>query len=123
MLTKYRAREEKGPVRPLRLVLVSVLSTLLLSAAILGFAGKSGALDFLFSPYQDISFTYVASYRAGVKGWVITGYYGQEAAVVIPDKIGRVPVSGIGAGAFARSEKLTSVTLPSGLDTVGDSAF
>ncbi len=123
MLAAYRGRGGEKRVRPLRLVLVSVLSTLLVSAMALALAGKTGALDFLFSPQRDLAFTYVTSYREGVRGWVITGYYGLEEAVVIPDKINRIQVSGIGAGAFARSEKLTGITLPRSLEAIGDSAF
>ncbi|MHC1787822.1 MAG: leucine-rich repeat domain-containing protein [Christensenellales bacterium] len=123
MLASYRGKGEEERMRPLRLVLVSVLSTLLVSALALAFAGKSGALDFLFSPQRDLAFTYVTSYREGVRGWVITGYYGKEEAVVVPERIDRIPVSGIGAGAFARSEKLTAITLPASLATIGDSAF
>ena len=102
MLTGYRSRHDEKRIRPLRLVLVTALMTMLLCGALFVLAGPSGALDFLFSPKEDFFFTYVTSYRSGVKGWVITGYYGQETNIVIPEKIGSVPVSGIGAGAFAR---------------------
>ncbi|MBP0970497.1 MAG: leucine-rich repeat domain-containing protein, partial [Oscillospiraceae bacterium] len=54
----------------------------------------------------------------------ITGHTDDlPAAVVIPDEIGGVPVTGIGDNAFSWCEKLTSVTLPDSLTRIGVGAF
>ncbi len=46
-----------------------------------------------------------------------------EGEVVIPDKIGGVPVTIISDAAFYEAEGITAVTLPSSLKTIGASAF
>jgi hypothetical protein len=53
----------------------------------------------------------------------ITAYYGSGSAVNIPSQIEGVPVSGIGTGVFYHRDRLTSVTIPDGLTSIGERAF
>lgn len=53
----------------------------------------------------------------------INKYVGAGGDVVIPDEIGGLPVTQIGASAFANNSAIANVTLPAGLTTIGDSAF
>ena len=46
-----------------------------------------------------------------------------EGAMAIPDHIDGIPVVEIGKWAFARCEKITSVTLPDTVEVVGKCAF
>jgi hypothetical protein len=52
----------------------------------------------------------------------ITGYSGNGGAVTVPDTIGGDPVTSIGKEAFL-SGRLTSITLPDGLVSIGSLAF
>lgn len=54
----------------------------------------------------------------GSGGRVLTGYYGSEPHVTIPDG-----TTAIGKNAFYGNTALTSVTFPAGLKTIGDYAF
>lgn len=61
-----------------------------------------------------------------VKTGTILLYKGTDLNVVIPEELGGVTVKAIGDSAFNMHEtklKLTSVTLPSGLEVIGDRAF
>ena len=55
-------------------------------------------------------------------GCTITAYRGDDSAVVIPDRINGLPVVAIGPSAFA-GKTITSVTLPTWLTSIGESAF
>lgn len=57
------------------------------------------------------------------EGVTVTAYTGDESCVVIPETIDEKPVKGIGAFAFSRNSKLTSLTLPQGLNSIGVYAF
>lgn len=69
--------------------------------------------------------------RSGNYGYVvlkdgtaeISKYYGNDAKVTVPSKLGGKAVSSVGTGAFENNEKLTSVTVPSSVKTIGDYAF
>ena len=52
----------------------------------------------------------------------ITGYNGEDTDLAIPSEIGGYPVTAIGDGAFA-SAPITSVTVPSGVESIGYYAF
>ncbi|MDR0683777.1 MAG: leucine-rich repeat domain-containing protein [Spirochaetaceae bacterium] len=52
----------------------------------------------------------------------ITRYTGYGRTVVIPEKIGRSPVTSIGASAFYNND-LTSVTIPNSVTSIGEYAF
>ena len=52
----------------------------------------------------------------------ITRYKGIGGDVVIPDTIDGRPVTSIGVSAFGRT-KLTSITLPNSITTIGRDAF
>ena len=62
-------------------------------------------------------------YRVSNDKATITGYLGSSSAVTIPDTIGGYPVIGIGYGVFSGVTKLTQVTLPATLETIGQNAF
>ncbi len=54
---------------------------------------------------------------------IITGYYDPGGAVIIPDTIDGLPVTGIGTFAFRGHTSLTSVTIPDSVTSIGDHAF
>lgn len=53
----------------------------------------------------------------------ITRHRGTDEDVVIPDEIGGLPVTAIGAYAFRECTNLTSIHLPNSITTIGDWAF
>lgn len=53
----------------------------------------------------------------------ITGYYGEETAVVIPSEIEGYPVTSIGEYAFYACLDITSVEIPATVKTIGSNAF
>jgi hypothetical protein len=59
---------------------------------------------------------------AGVGG-IVTGYRGSGGAVVIPERLGGLPVTSIGDYAFRHQASLTSVTIPNSVTSIGDGAF
>ncbi len=68
---------------------------------------------------NSLALSYKKTSDGGVK---ITGYNGELTELVIPDDIMGMAVTEIGESAFV-GKKITSVTLPSTLLTVGDNAF
>jgi hypothetical protein len=52
----------------------------------------------------------------------ITGYTGSETKVIIPPKIGRLPVTHIGQDAF-KEKNLISVTIPRSVTSIGRDIF
>jgi len=52
----------------------------------------------------------------------ITGYKGSSKNVVIPEKVGGLPVGAIGERAF-RDKQLISVVIPNSVTHIGDRAF
>jgi hypothetical protein len=53
----------------------------------------------------------------------ITAYTGQGGAVTIPDIVGGLPVTTIGATAFYNNSLVTSVSISSNVNTIGEAAF
>jgi hypothetical protein len=53
----------------------------------------------------------------------ITGYYGIDSHVAIPDKIAGYPVTKIGNRAFIGSRLIRSVIIPLGIKSIGNRAF
>jgi hypothetical protein len=53
----------------------------------------------------------------------VTGYTGTDTAVVIPDTISGLPVTGIGFGTFHGCTNLTSITIPNGVTNIDWFAF
>lgn len=51
------------------------------------------------------------------------GFEGLQANVVIPDTFNELPVKEIGESAFANKTFVTSVVIPNGVETIGQSAF
>jgi hypothetical protein len=63
------------------------------------------------------------SYTLDSKGAIITAYNGMDSELEVPYSIDGHPVKAIGDNAFSNCENLTSVTLPEGLETIGNGAF
>ena len=64
------------------------------------------------------------SYSTNNSNWItLTGYTGSGGSVVIPETISGMPVRSIGASAFANKVSVTSISLPTNLTTISDSAF
>ena len=57
------------------------------------------------------------------EGYVLTGYAGDEAEIVIPARIGGIPVVSIGLKCFAGNTAITSAVIPEGIRTIGNQAF
>jgi hypothetical protein len=53
----------------------------------------------------------------------VSRYRGSKAAVVIPERLGRLPVTSIGDSVFSGRTDLTSVTIPNSVTNIGFSAF
>ncbi len=95
------------------------ICSLILAAAVmltLGIAvGAETSGDFSYTVNED-----------GVSA-TITKYLGDGGDVVIPEKIGKYTVTAIGDHAFSEDwvydYKLTNITLPSGVTSIGDGAF
>ena len=56
-------------------------------------------------------------------GIAITGYEGEEEFLTLPEKLNGLPVTVIGAGAFAENSTLRSVMLPRSLAVIEEDAF
>ncbi len=66
----------------------------------------------------------VVSYRVTDESTVlITGYFGSDEIIEIPDVIAGCPVTEIGDGAFSGSRKLREIILPASLKRIGAEAF
>lgn len=94
-------------------------TALLLSLFLLIFS-----LPFVFpfaSALSEEDFTYeVSEDGASV---TVTGYTASGLDVTVPDTIAGLPVKAIGSNAFDGMYSLTSITLPSGLETIASCAF
>ncbi|MBQ6527358.1 MAG: leucine-rich repeat protein, partial [Clostridia bacterium] len=53
----------------------------------------------------------------------ITGYSGTDAVVIVPETIGGVTVTSIGANAFKNNQTISSVVLPETVTSIGNNAF
>jgi len=69
----------------------------------------------------QVSWPFIYTTSAGAV--TITGYAGHDETVVIPATINGLPVTSIGAYAFAGSWSMISVTIPSSVTSIGDFAF
>ncbi|MCR5352712.1 MAG: leucine-rich repeat domain-containing protein, partial [Clostridiales bacterium] len=72
--------------------------------------------DLVYDPESDFTFS-IENGKA-----TITGYNGTDTDIVIPSTLGGYPVTAIGTEAFMESG-LTSVVIPEGVTSIGDSAF
>ena len=70
-------------------------------------------------PVTEADFTFVQDAQNNL---TITGYTGKAKRVEIPATISGLKVTKIGDGAF-RGKGLTTVTIPNGVQTIGDEAF
>jgi hypothetical protein len=73
----------------------------------------------LFPAFVHAQFTYSTANGA----ITITGYTGPGGTVAIPSSIGGLPVTAIGTNAFFGNPDTTSVTIPSSVTNIQDSAF
>lgn len=67
---------------------------------------------------SDFSYIIIGRERA-----TLTGYSGAATSVAVPAALGGVPVTAIGARAFADRRDLVSVTLPDSVSAIGKAAF
>ncbi len=75
------------------------------------------------SPYYGIPATpFPFSFTSSGSAVTITGYSGSGGAVIIPATVAGLPVTTIAASAF-QGASLTSVSIPSGVTSVGSTAF
>ena len=99
---------------------VSVLRTVSLSAAVLAACLTAPAAFAAETTPPTSDYTYTITKDDTV---TITGYTGSDTVLTVPQKLDGSPVTEIAADAFAEQTKLTSVTLPDGLQKIADDAF
>lgn len=99
---------------------VSVLRTVSLSVAVLAACLTAPAAFAAETTPPTSDYTYTITKDNTV---TITGYTGSDTALTVPAKLDGSPVTEIAADAFAEQTKLTSVTLPDGLEKIADDAF
>ncbi|NBX29107.1 leucine-rich repeat domain-containing protein [bacterium] len=63
------------------------------------------------------------AYTSDDTGVTITGYFGEDASLVIPATLDGQPVVGIAALAFAGNDAIESVFIPASVTSIGDGAF
>lgn len=61
--------------------------------------------------------------HANGKGYVLSGYNGQDSSVTVPDWYNGLPVVAIGDGAFQGNTAVSKVSLPSTITVIGVAAF
>ena len=76
----------------------------------------------LYAAWEGTATVWPFTFEENEEGIVITGYTGDQAELTIPDSINGRPVTEIASSAFADA-KLSSITLPETMETIGDSAF
>ena len=85
---------------------------------------KKIAQDLKKDPYNVADMKKLWRYQKQEDGTiVITGYKGNETALIIPERIGKVSVTAIGVQAFYGCESLRSVTVPDRIKIIGSEAF
>lgn len=70
--------------------------------------------------YTNGDFTYTLDENGGA---VITGYTGAGGKLIVPAKLSKHPVVGIGVNAFMGNKNLTMLTLPEGVLSIGNASF
>ncbi|MGN0262295.1 MAG: leucine-rich repeat domain-containing protein [Eggerthellaceae bacterium] len=63
------------------------------------------------------------TFERNPRGWLVSGYEGPEADVVIPGDVDGEPVTMVGSYAFEDNQSLVSVTIPDTVDFLGKYAF
>ncbi len=97
-----------------------VLSILLTAVILLGISSASALADNIYRDSQGVA------YGLSEDGtyYTVTGFNGSTAEVNIPSEINGVPVTIIGDYVFAYCySKLTSITIPDSIITIGEYAF
>ena len=96
-----------------------IMSWLLVFAMVIGFAPVNLYAN---ETPQTETVTAESDFDFDAKTGTIKKYNGKDTEVVIPSTIGGVAVKEIGKQALGR-KKLTSVTIPEGVETIGQGAF
>ena len=109
---------EPTPKKPKKKLLLFILLGI---AAIALLAGIIAGIVYL-STHGTTEDGFVYQIRYGSQA-EITGYTGQDSAVMIPDDIKNKPVVGIGYQAFANCRTMTSLTIPDSLEWFAYQAF
>ena len=65
----------------------------------------------------------IFSFEKEGEGLLISGYHGSEPCVIVPERIGRRKVIGIGSGAFSGCRQISSVAIPEGVTRIGNFAL
>ena len=73
--------------------------------------------------YSENSSDYAYSVNDAGDGVTITKYNGEAKTVVIPSELGGKPVTAIADNAFFQNKTITSVKIPEGVTSIGNSAF
>ena len=73
--------------------------------------------------YSENSSDYAYSVNDAGDGVTITGYTGSTGNIIIPSELGGKPVTAIGEKAFFQNKTITSVKIPEGVTSIGNSAF
>ena len=73
--------------------------------------------------YSENSSDYAYSVNDAGDGVTITKYNGSAKNIVIPSELGGKPVTAIGEEAFFQNKTITSVKIPEGVTSIGNSAF
>ena len=55
--------------------------------------------------------------------YTVTGYDGSDTVIVIPDSVGGIPVTKIAVNAFKDKQRITSITVPDSVTSIGIYAF
>ena len=84
-----------------------------------GAATSSGADLEFYDPAATLYFDYATNGNA----LTITNYTGNSGNVLVPAGVGGMPVTDIGANAFAGNSALTSIVISNGVAAIGNAAF
>ena len=100
-------------------VLMKAMLVLLLALGMMSFVG----VEKVYADTSDVVTWGDWQYSVKDNQITITAYTGSAAEVVIPSEIDGKKVVGIGDNAFYNNRKMTSITIPNGVMTIGEAAF
>ena len=79
--------------------------------AAVAFADGMEMSDFKIASYERIIDSEEDYYELNILGY-LTGYYGYDADVVVPEKVGSKTVKGVASNAFSDNDSIRSIVLP-----------